>query len=103
MPMQRLPKITPDVDCSVPKVTVEISRVVSLRGASVRILFQAMAAAAAIASGSLAFAPARAADTAASFQLNAAHDGQIKFDRPFRALPKRKWTVDLGDGVSSPL
>ena len=65
-----------------------------------RFLFKAVTAAAC---GLLVCASVHAADIAATYQLNAAHDGQIKFVKPFKGPLVRKWSVDLGGGVSSPV
>jgi len=58
--------------------------------------------AAVAAAGILALSlPARAIDLA--YQLNPAHDGQVKFAKPFHGPLKRRWSTDLGGKVSPPL
>src|ERR1700749_2078338 len=54
---------------------------------------------------SLAGQPARAAADATgnNFQIDAAHDGAIRFKRDFHAPLKRKWIRDLGSTVSYPV
>jgi outer membrane protein assembly factor BamB len=47
--------------------------------------------------------PASAKDPASSFQIDAAHDGQIRFETAFQAPLKRKWVKDVGGTVSSPV
>jgi outer membrane protein assembly factor BamB len=46
---------------------------------------------------------ASAGDPASSYQIDAAHDGQIRFEAPFQAPLKRKWSKDLGGSVSFPV
>src|SRR3569832_392054 len=46
---------------------------------------------------------AHAVDIAGSYQLNPAHDGQMKFTKPFIGPLTRKWITDLGGYPSYPV
>jgi outer membrane protein assembly factor BamB len=43
------------------------------------------------------------ADDASNFQIDAAHDGQIRFNKDFHAPLKERWVIDLGGRVSFPV
>jgi outer membrane protein assembly factor BamB len=58
---------------------------------------------AAIAAGSCFSLPVRAAADMGNFQLDAAHDGQVRFKKDFHAPLKQKWLRDLGGNVSYPV
>jgi outer membrane protein assembly factor BamB len=58
---------------------------------------------AAAAAAVLACAQQSFADDASNFQIDAAHDGQVRFKTDFHAPLKRRWFTNLGATVSSPV
>lgn len=63
----------------------------------------AMAAAAIAASCAALGSPAAARSDASNYQVDAAHDGAIRFEKGFHAPLRRKWMRDLGGTVSFPV
>lgn len=61
--------------------------------------FLATAAAAAL----LSFAQPAAADPASNYQIDAAHDGQVRFTKDFHAPLKQRWIKDLGGTTTYPV
>jgi outer membrane protein assembly factor BamB len=57
----------------------------------------------AAAAAALAFAQPACADPASNYQIDAAHDGQIRFKKDFHAPLKQRWTKDLGGIPSYPV